>query len=133
MVQWVNEAIIVESALRAHGIPANIADRHFHSIYPHIEFGSSRVRVLIPDVLAEEARGVIKSLREGASQTPIYPCPECGGATRRVRRLFWIALVTLVGTFYPFFSKRRRCPACRKTFRPPPAAPFTADELGYEP
>ena len=133
MVQWVNEAIIVESALRAHGIPANIADRHFQSVYPNIEFGSSRVRVLIPRVLSAEARTLIKELRGGASPDPIFPCPDCGGPTRRVRRLFWITLVTLIATFYPFFSKRRRCPECRKTFRPPPTAPFTADELGYTP
>lgn len=132
MASWNNEAMIVESALRAAGWPATLADRHFLSVYPHLEFGSSKPRVLLPHVARDEARAWISEIRQ-TQLDPIYPCPQCGRETRRTRRLFWTALVTALGTFFPFFGRRRRCGDCRITFDPGAPEPFTAEELGYDP
>ena len=82
---WTNEAIVAASALRAAGIPTTLADYHFQSIYPHIEFGYCRPRILVPPALAEEARAVLREARKREAPQPAFPCPECHGPTRRVR------------------------------------------------
>lgn len=130
---WASDAHVAASALRAAGIPATIADLHFQTIYPHIEFGYCRARILVPPQLAEDARAILNNADQQPIAEPCYPCPQCKGPTRRVRRILLMLVITWLGTFFPFFSRRRRCPECRKTWPAPEVAPFSADELGYDP
>ncbi|WP_291842659.1 hypothetical protein [Maricaulis sp.] len=128
---WQNEAAVVACTLRAAGIPATVADWHFISVKPALEFGYNRPRVLIPPACRDEAIAYLNAL-EPISSEPLYPCPDCGRETRRIRRILAMLVITWLGSFHPFFLRRRRCGHCRKTFRPDPPASFTAEELGYE-
>lgn len=129
---WQNEAAVLACTLRAGGFPAEVADWHFISIKPSLEFGYNRPRMLVPPSCRREAEAWLESL-EPASTEPIFPCPSCGGETRRVRRLLLMAILTSLGTFHPFFSRHRRCGSCKKTFKAEPPEPFTVEELGYAP
>ena len=125
--------MVTVSALRAAGIPAILADFHLHHAFPNLEFGSSRPRILIPHACRDEAQKLINDMRAREVE-PCYPCPKCGGQTRRERRV-WLMLgfYVLYNVFFPFFRRKRRCGACKLTFTPPAPVPFTADELGYDP
>lgn len=130
---WHDEAHVTASALRAAGIPAVVANEHIMQQYPNLEFGFSRPKVLIPPACRDDAREILAEVRERPVELA-YACSDCGGRTRRVRRIAVMILFWLVAfQFFPFFRRARRCPACRKTEALAPPAPFTAAELGYEP
>ncbi|ABI65585.1 MULTISPECIES: hypothetical protein [Maricaulis] len=127
---WQGEAVVVACTLQAAGIPAIVADWHFISIKPSLEFGSSRPRVLIPPAYVADAQDWLDFVRQQTLE-PMFPCPDCGAETRRTRRWFAMAIITLLGSFHPFFSSRRWCEACQRSHAPAAPAPFTEEELGY--
>ena len=82
---WQGEAVVVACTLQAAGIPAIVADWHFISIKPSLEFGSSRPRVLIPPACVADAQDWLDFVRQQTLE-PMFPCPDCGAETRRTRR-----------------------------------------------
>ena len=129
---WYDHARVAVSALQAAGIPASIADVHMHHVYPSLEFGAFRTRILIPPACRAEAAQIMDQAR--ASQHPaLYPCPVCGAETRTRKRIISMIIMTLLGCFFPFKSAKRRCGACRINLYAPEVDPFTAEELGEVP
>jgi hypothetical protein len=131
------EAAVVASALRAGGVRVVEPDYHLHSIFPHrrLAYGGYRLMVFHADVerAKELATGWSKRCPE-----PVAPCPECGGPGRR--KTNWILQAVALYLFgwmlnYRLTRQRRTCPACKHDWQPRrvSSAPFTTDELGYDP
>tara|TARA_R110002124_G_scaffold8117_6_gene44383 strand:+ start:728 stop:1222 length:495 start_codon:yes stop_codon:yes gene_type:complete len=129
---WLGHALVATSALQAAGIPAQIADYHILHIYPHLEFGYCRARILIPPACIATAHAVL-SAAQIAEVEPLYPCPKCAGETRRRKRILAMTAITILGSFFPFYRRARRCGACHMNIEAPPRMAFTAEELGYDP
>jgi hypothetical protein len=124
-------AVIV--ALHAAGIPATIADSHFQSVYPGLEFGAFRPRILVPPACETEARAIIAQAR-AVPDEPIYPCTSCGGETTiRARSYLSLLKLALAGRFSLLLDNPRYCSDCDSYAEAPKPEPFTAEELGYPP
>lgn len=121
------EAAVLQSA----GIPTFLPDRDWFSLYPSLELGSShgyRIYVLNEDL--QSARLVLNE--RAADFTPSFPCPACGGKTRRLRRVLAIlALCILRDSFapFPFYRRKRICMSCKTRYLPKRPAPFSETEL----
>ncbi|WP_417492996.1 hypothetical protein [Maricaulis sp.] len=129
---WLGHALVATSALQAAGIPAQIADYHTLHVYPHLEFGYCRARILIPPACNETAQAVL-SAAQMTDFEPLYPCPNCAGETRRRKRILSMVAITIMGSFFPFYRRARRCGSCHLNIDAPPRGAFTAEELGYDP
>ena len=143
MARWVQirryhvrEGVLVErSVLESAGIPVMAPDLHFYALHPHLA-DSSRdgycIFVLDDDV--EDARAIL-GLRDDAQTS--FPCPTCGGKTRRLKNLWAMAVVIpflwFVGgpMVWPVRRRKRICNADQTRFMPEPTAPFTSDETRY--
>jgi len=126
-------ALIVVNALHAAGIRATIADNHFQSVYPGLDFGAFRPRILVPQAREAEARAIIAQAQAVAAE-PLYPCPTCGGETTVKTRPVLNALrLALTGRFSEQLSQPRYCGVCDNYGDGPKTEPFTAEELGYPP
>jgi hypothetical protein len=123
------EATLLESA----GIPTYLPDRHWYGIYPSQEFGSAHAyRLYVLETDLQDARLL---LGERVLDTaPNYPCPACGGETRRLRRIWAIiALCILRETIapFPFYRRKRICLNCKTRHLPERAAPFSQTEIAH--
>ena len=143
MARWVQirryhvrEGVLVErSVLESAGIPVMAPDLHFYGLHPHIADSSNQgycLFVLDDDV--EDARAIL-NLRDETETS--YPCPTCGGKTRRLKNITATVLGT---TFFQFFGGpftwpvrrlKRICNADRTRFVPDPVLPFTSEETSY--
>lgn len=129
---WYDHARVAVSALQAADIPAAIADVHMHHIYPNLEFGAFRTRILIPRSCQAEALEIMERAR-ASIYPPIYPCPVCAGETRRRKYILSMIVLALLGAYFPLRSPKRRCGACHINLDAPIVAPFTEEELGQTP
>lgn len=126
-------AVIVVNALHAAGIPAIIADGHMQGLYPGVDEGFLKPRILVPPACEAEARTIIAQA-QAAETTPLYPCASCGGETTVKTRTVMSALrLALSGQFSKLMSQPRYCGACDSYEDAPEQKPFTAEELGYPP
>jgi hypothetical protein len=131
------EGAVLASALRAGGVRVAEPDLNIHSLYPdrRLTYGGYRIWVYVEDM--ELAREIARDWRH-TSPEPVEACPECGFEARRATDWFMQALFFLVFAFsfnYRLKRQRRHCRACGHHWTPDrkPAAPFTAQELGYDP
>ncbi|WP_417492387.1 DUF2007 domain-containing protein [Maricaulis sp.] len=126
-------AIIAVNALRAAGIPATIADSHMQGLYPGMDTGFLKPRILVPPAFEAEARTIIAQA-QAAETTPLYPCPLCGGETHiRARPILATIRLALSGQFAKLRNPPRFCGACDSYDDVGDSEPFTAEELGYPP
>ena len=120
------EASLLESA----GIPTYVPDRHWFGVYASLEFGSDHgYRLYVRENDWQDARQILDERQ--LEIAPSYPCPACGGATRRLRRvLAIIALCILRDTFVPlpFYRRKRICLTCKTRHMPERPERFTAAE-----
>ncbi|WP_417483679.1 DUF2007 domain-containing protein [Maricaulis salignorans] len=126
-------AVIVVNALQAAGIPAVIADNHMQDLYPGMDHGFLRPRILVPPACEAEARAIIAQAQV-TDEAPLYPCPHCGGETQvRTRPVMAAVLLTLTGQFSKLRNQPRFCRDCDSYDDVADPEPFTAEELGYPP
>jgi hypothetical protein len=129
---WSPEGRVRASAFESQGIVVCKADDFTHSVLPYLEHGYCRYRILIPRRDHKAAIEIAKAAAQNEFE-PSYPCPNCCGNTRQIRRLGLMTLMFLfTGWVLPFFNKLRRCGSCKLTWTPPPNPSFTKEELGYE-
>tara|TARA_R110000868_G_scaffold208877_1_gene458422 strand:+ start:4312 stop:4743 length:432 start_codon:yes stop_codon:yes gene_type:complete len=126
-------AIIAVNALRAAGIPAMIADSHMQGLYPGIDEGFLKPRILVPPACEADARAIIAQA-QGTETTPLYPCPLCGGpTTARERPAVSVIQLVLSTLFSRLGEPARFCGECDQYSDQADPEPFTAEELGYPP
>lgn len=131
-----DEALVLPAYLASRGLQAYCPEIASLAAYPSIEIGSLQgYRLLVLESDADDADAWLAIAEEnGAAAPPAIPCPACGGASRRLRRVITI-LVVLYFTGWPLPFKRRRriCMSCRGRFTPDHPAPFSEAELGHAP
>jgi hypothetical protein len=126
-------AVAAVMALQAAGIPASLADEHIQGVYAGLDFGAFRPRILVPPACEAEARSIIAQAQT-AAETPLYPCPDCGGETvAKARPLLATIARALTGRLSQAGGTQRYCSDCDGYNHVPDAEPFTAEELGYPP
>ena len=125
--------MIVVNALHAAGIPATIADNHMQGLYPGMDHGFLRPRILVPPAREAEARAIIAQAQATAGE-PLFPCTGCGGETAvKTRTLLSTLQLALSGRFSELTNQPRYCRDCDSYENAPEPEPFTAKELGYPP
>lgn len=126
-------AIIAVNALRAAGIPATIADSHMQGLYPGMDEGFLKPRILVPPACEAEARTIIAQA-QAAETSPLYPCPFCSGETvARERPAESMIQMILSALFSGYGKPARFCGDCGRYSDLADPEPFTAEELGYPP
>jgi len=119
------------AALRGAGIPVVLPDEHLFSNYPVLSHGSTGCRIWVLEKDIEDALGIIRGIE---TVPPAYPCPKCGGESRRLKSwtktaaMTWIMLVSGPPGAYPFAKRKRVCEDCQHRFDPGPAQPFDRNE-----
>jgi hypothetical protein len=143
MARWVKirrfhvrEGVLVERALlQSAGIPVMAPDVEFYGLHPHIaDTALDGYSLFVLDADVEDAQAILNARDD--SQTS-YPCPTCGGTTRRLKNVWGTLAGTLFfqifggPTLWPMRRRTRICNTDRTRFMPAPVEPFTADETGY--
>jgi hypothetical protein len=131
-----SEALVEVSLLRSAGLEAWSPELTGFAAYPNLEVGSfHQYRLLVTEPHVEAARDFLAASGADVVEPP-FSCPQCGGRSRRLRRVLAITAVFLfLDGFYlvPILRRKRICTACRRRFLPAKPDAFTEEELGYRP
>ena len=131
----VRESVLVERALlESAGLMVWSPDEVFYGIHPEIgDTSREGYRLFVIEDDVADARALL-SLRDDSQVS--YPCPESGGKTRRLKRIWATVLLTLLALQFggpapwPVQRRMRICVENRHRYEPEPPEPFTAAELG---
>lgn len=136
-------ALVERSVLEAAGLSAWSPDILGYAAYPQFsDVSRSGYRLFVLDAEVEQAREVLNCRDE--DEGPSYPCPTCGGKTRRLKSisgtlaLTWLYFLMqlnldffLTLQFLPVRRRKRICNGDRTRFMPEPVELFTDEELGW--
>lgn len=125
-----SEAHVLASLLRSAGISTRVDPLSPLAHLQVQDLGS--YRVMVHQTSWADADEILKSSTE--DYRPLSPCPKCGAATRRNKRIITSYSVSwFIGVLVLFFQRNRYCPHCKSHMKANRIEPFTDEELGYDP
>jgi len=134
-LSW-EDVLVERSVLHSAGVITWSPDEQWYSTYNFLSVTSAQgFRLFVLDRDVADARAILRNA--GPEADTSYPCPKCGGRTRRLRHVLATALMSTLMLAYggygpfPFFRRRRICNADRTRFAPYQPESFSPQELGY--
>lgn len=122
------------AALRAAGIEAYIQNEHLTSVLPGLRVALGGMPIYVRDDQREAAEAFLQRADEAPVPVEALACPACGGPTQlRRNRLVTAAANAVSLTGFAVRRPKRVCRSCGHSWRPGGTAPFSVDELGYNP
>lgn len=122
------------AALRAAGIEAYVQNEHLQSVLPSLRLALGGMPIYVRADQREAAEAFLARSQAAPIHDEALACPACGGATQLRRNWLATAATNAVSlTGFAVRRPRRICSSCEHSWRPGGTAPFTVDELGYNP
>lgn len=122
------------AALRGSGIEAYAQNEHLSSVVPSLHLALGGMPIYVRADQRDAAEALLNRPEISPAEAEALACPVCGGPTQP-RKNWMASALTNAMTLTGFAVRRpqRVCLSCGHDWRPGGRAPFTRDELGYNP
>lgn len=122
------------AALRGSGIEAYAQNEHHSSVFPSMRLALGGMPIYVRADQREAAEALLNSAENALPEGDALACPVCGGPTQLRKNWMMTALTNAMAISGLAVRRPQRvCLSCGHGWRPGGHAPFTVDELGYNP